>query len=250
MTTSRRLAAEFLGTFWVVFCGCGSAVIAARFPGLGIGLVGVALAFGLATMTMAYALRHVSGAHFNPAVTVGLVVARRFPAGELAGYVGAQLLGALAGATTLYAIASGRPGFSLAAGFAANGYGAHSPGGYGLAAAFTAEVVLTLFFVMVTLGATDRRTPAALAPLAVGIALTLVYLIGIPITNASVNPARSTAPAAIVGGSAVGQLWLFWLAPLAGAVLAGVIYPIVASEWRRVGEPVGPPGSGLEQSAA
>jgi aquaporin Z len=219
---SRRLGAEFLGTAWLVFGGCGSAVLAAAFPELGIGFVGVSLAFGLTVLTMAYAVGHVSGGHFNPAVTLGLWAAGRFKAGEILPYWAAQVAGALAGAFVLSLIAAGKSGFDLAAsGFASNGYGEHSPGGYSLGAGFTAEVVLTFFFLLVILGATERRAPAGFAPIAIGLALTLIHLVGIPVTNTSVNPARSTAPALFVGGWAVGQLWLFWLAPLAGAALAG-----------------------------
>jgi len=225
---TRRLSAEFLGTAWLVFGGCGSAVLAAAFPGLGIGFVGVSLAFGLTVLTMAYAVGHVSGGHFNPAVTVGLWAGGRFPAAEIAPYAAAQVLGASAGAGILYLIATGKPGFdAVASGFAANGYGAHSPGGYSLAAAFLAEVVLTYFFVRVILGATDRRAPAGFAPIAIGLCLTLVHLVTIPVTNTSVNPARSTGPALFVGGWALAQLWLFWLAPMAGALLAGLSYKLM-----------------------
>jgi aquaporin Z len=219
---SKRLGAEFLGTAWLVFGGCGSAVLAAAFPELGIGFVGVSLAFGLAVLTMAYAVGHVSGGHFNPAVTVGLWACGRFKAGEILPYWLAQLLGAVAGAIVLSLIANGKPGFDLAgSGFAANGYADHSPGGYSLAAGFVAEVALTFFFLVVILGSTDRRAPAGFAPIAIGLALTLVHLVGIPVTNTSVNPARSTAPALFVGGWALGQLWLFWLAPIVGAAAAG-----------------------------
>jgi aquaporin Z len=224
MSLSRRSAAEFIGTFWLVFGGCGSAVLAAAFPGLGIGFVGVALAFGLTVLTMAYAIGHISGCHLNPAVSVGLVVGRRFPASELPAYVVAQLLGGIAASAVLYFIASGKEGFSLAGGFAANGYAEHSPGGYALGACLAAEVVLTFMFLMIILGATDRRAPQGFAPMAIGLGLTLIHLIGIPVTNLSVNPARSTAPALFVGGWALQQLWLFWVAPLAGAALAGVVY--------------------------
>jgi aquaporin Z len=230
----NKLAAEFLGTFWLVFGGCGSAVLAAAFPGLGIGFLGVALAFGLTLMTMAFAIGHISGCHLNPAVSVGLVVGGRFSASELPGYVAAQVLGAIAAAAVLYAIASGKEGFDLAAGFASNGYGAHSPGGYSLFAALVAEIVLTFFFLFVILGATDARAPAGVAPIAIGFCLTLVHLIGIPVTNLSVNPARSTGPALFVGGWALGQLWLFWLAPIVGAAIAGVVYRTVAADPERV----------------
>jgi aquaporin Z len=221
---SKRLGAEFLGTAWLVFGGCGSAVLAAAFPGLGIGFVGVALAFGLTVLTMAYAVGHVSGGHFNPAVTVGLWAGGRFKAGDVLPYWVAQVLGALAGAFVLSLIAGGKPGFDLvASGFAANGYGEHSPGGYSLAAGFVAEVTLTFFFLLVILGSTDRRAPAGFAPIAIGLALTLIHLVGIPVTNTSVNPARSTGPALFVGGWAIGQLWLFWLAPFLGAAAAGAV---------------------------
>lgn len=229
----NKLAAEFLGTFWLVFGGAGSAVIAATFPEVGIGLLGVSLAFGLTVLTMAYAVGHVSGGHFNPAVSVGLVVGGRFSGSELPGYVIAQLLGAVAAAAVLYLIASGKEGFdAVASGFAANGYGAHSPGGYTLLAAFVAEVVLTFFFLLIILGSTDRRAPSGFAPIAIGLGLTLIHLISIPITNTSVNPARSTGPALFVGGWALGQLWLFWVAPVLGAALAGFTYRAVASDDR------------------
>jgi aquaporin Z len=220
--------AEFIGTFWLVFGGCGSAVLAAAFPDLGIGFLGVALAFGLTVLTMAYAIGHISGCHLNPAVSIGLAVARRFPTHELPHYIAAQLGGGILGSAILYLIASGKPGFDLASGFAANGYGLHSPGGYALGAGLTAEIVLTFMFLMVILGATDERAPVGFAPVAIGFALALVNLIGIPVTNCSVNPARSTGPALIVGGWALEQLWLFWLAPILGAVLAGVVYPALA----------------------
>jgi aquaporin Z len=227
MPISRRVIAEVLGTFWLVFGGCGSAVLAAGFPKVGIGLLGVALAFGLTVLTMAYAIGHISGCHLNPAVTIGLVVGKRFPGRELPAYVGAQLVGGVAGAGVLYIIASGQAGFSLSSGFAANGYADHSPGGYTMVAALVAELVLTFFFLLVILGATDSRAPAGFAPIPIGLALTLIHLIGIPVTNLSVNPARSTGPAVFVGGWALEQLWLFWLAPIAGAALAGVVYPLV-----------------------
>jgi aquaporin Z len=225
-----RLAAEFLGTFWLVFGGCGSAVLAAAFPEVGIGLLGVSLAFGLTVLTMAYAIGHVSGCHLNPAVSVGLVVGGRFKAADLGGYVAAQVLGAIAGAFVLWLIASGKEGFDVAAGFAANGYGDHSPGRYSLGAAFVAELVLTFFFLFVILGSTDKRAPAGFAPIAIGLGLTLIHLVGIPVTNTSVNPARSTGPALFVGGWALAQLWLFWLAPIAGAALAGLAYRATAGE--------------------
>ena len=228
---SNRLMAEFLGTFWLVFGGCGSAVLAAGFPDVGIGFLGVALAFGLTVLTMAYAVGHVSGGHFNPSVSVGLLVGGRFEAGALPGYVVAQVLGGIAAAGVLSVIAGGKEGFDLvASGFAANGYAAHSPGGYSMAAALVAEVVLTFFFLIIILGSTDSRAPAGFAPIAIGLALTLIHLIGIPVTNLSVNPARSTGPAVFVGGWALSQLWLFWVAPIAGAAMAGVAYKIVAGE--------------------
>jgi len=229
MSLKRRMLAEVFGTFWLVFGGCGSAVLAAGFPKVGIGLLGVSLAFGLTVLTMAYAIGHISGCHLNPAVTVGLVVGKRFPAAELPGYVVAQLAGAIAAGAVLYTIASGAPGFSLSAGFAANGYAEHSPGNYSLVAAFVAELVLTFFFLFVILGATDARAPAGFAPIPIGLALTLIHLIGIPVTNLSVNPARSTGPAVFVGGWALAQLWLFWLAPIGGAILAGLTYPALSS---------------------
>ena len=224
MSMTQRLTAEFVGTFWLVFGGCGSAVLAAAFPELGIGFAGVSLAFGLTVLTMAYAIGHVSGCHLNPAVSIGLVVARRFPAADLGPYIAAQLAGGLAGAAVLYMIATGRAGFDVAAGFASNGYGIHSPGGYSQAAGFITEVLMTFFFLIVILGATDPRAPAGFAPLAIGLALTLIHLISIPVTNTSVNPARSTATALFVGGWALQQLWLFWLAPVVGAALAGFGY--------------------------
>ena len=225
MNLKRRMAAELFGTFWLVFGGCGSAVLAAGFPKVGIGLLGVSLAFGLTVLTMAYAIGHISGCHLNPAVTLGLVAGKRFPATELPAYVAAQLLGGVLAGGVLYVIASGNADFSLSSGFAANGYGEHSPGNYSLASAFVAEFVLSYFFLFVILGATDGRAPAGFAPIPIGLALTLIHLIGIPVTNLSVNPARSTGPAVFVGGWALTQLWLFWLAPLAGAALAGVTYP-------------------------
>ena len=231
MSMLRRATAEFIGTFWLVFGGCGSAVLAAAFPEFGIAFVGVALAFGLTVLTMAYAIGHISGCHLNPAVTIGLWAGRRFPAKDILPYVIAQLAGAVLAALVLYVIASGKPGWSLAeSGLAANGYGAHSPGGYGLASGLIAEVVLTFMFLVVILGSTDRRAPAGFAPLAIGMALTLIHLISIPVTNTSVNPARSTGPALVVGGWALQQLWLFWLAPVAGALLGGLAYRIMAEE--------------------
>ncbi|MEB2344076.1 MAG: aquaporin Z [Deltaproteobacteria bacterium] len=226
----NKIAAEFLGTFWLVFGGCGSAVVSAAFPELGIGFLGVALAFGLTVLTMAYAIGHVSGCHLNPAVSVGLAAGGRFPGSELPGYVVAQVLGAIAASAVLYLIASGKEGFDLAAGFASNGYGEHSPGGYPLLSAFVAELVLTFFFLLIILGSTHGRAPAGFAPIAIGFGLTLIHLISIPITNTSVNPARSTGPALFVGGWALGQLWLFWVAPIVGAALAGVVSRAVIGE--------------------
>lgn len=226
MSLMKRSLAEFVGTFWLVFGGCGAAVLAAAFPGLGIGFAGVALAFGLTVLTMAFAIGHISGCHLNPAVSVGLVVARRFPVGELPAYVIAQLLGGIAGSGILYLIASGKQGFSLSGGFAANGYAEHSPGGYSLGACLTAEIVLTFMFLMIILGATDKRALPGFAPIAIGLGLTLIHLISIPVTNTSVNPARSTAPAIFVGGWALEQLWLFWVAPIVGAALAGAFYSV------------------------
>lgn len=228
MPLSNRLTAEFIGTFWLVFGGCGSAVLAAAFPNVGIGLLGVSLAFGLTVMTMAYAIGHISGCHLNPAVSVGLAVAGRFPAKEIPAYVVAQVLGGIVGAGILYVIASGNADFSLAGGFASNGFGEHSPGGYSLLASAVAEVVLTFMFLIIILGATDSRAPAGFAPIAIGLGLTLIHLIGIPVTNLSVNPARSLGPAIFVGGWAIQQVWLFWVAPIAGAALAGVVYPMMA----------------------
>jgi aquaporin Z len=225
---SKRVAAEALGTFWLVFGGCGSAVLSAAFPQVGIGLLGVAFAFGLTVLTMAYAIGHISGCHLNPAVSVGLLVGGRFPAKDLGPYVLGQIVGGVAGAGVLYLIASGKDTFSLAGGLASNGYGEHSPGGYSLVSAFTAEVVLTFVFLFVILGATDKRAPAGFAPIAIGLCLTLIHLIGIPVTNLSVNPARSTGPAVFVGGWALQQLWLFWVAPLIGAAIAGFAYPAIA----------------------
>jgi aquaporin Z len=231
MTIGKRCTAEFLGTFWLVFGGCGSAVLSAAFPGVGIGLLGVSLAFGLTVLTMAYAIGHISGCHLNPAVTLGLVVARRFPARGLLPYVASQVLGATLGAFVLYVIASGKAGFDVHQGFASNGYGSHSPGGYSLAASAVAEVTLTFFFLFVILGATDPRAPKGFAPIAIGLCLTLIHLVGIPVTNLSVNPARSTGPALFASGEALTQLWLFWAAPLAGAALAGHAYLAIAGSY-------------------
>jgi aquaporin Z len=232
MGIQKRALAESLGTFWLVFGGCGSAVLAAAFPNVGIGLLGVSFAFGLTVLTMAYAIGHISGCHLNPAVTLGLVVGGRFPRSEVVPYVLAQVAGGVLGACVLYLIASGQAGFSTAGGFAANGFGEHSPGGYSLMACLLAEVVLTFFFLMIILGATDARAPQGFAPIAIGLALTLIHLIGIPVTNLSVNPARSTGPAVVVGGWALAQLWLFWVAPLVGAALAGVGYRALAEDGR------------------
>jgi aquaporin Z len=220
----KACTAEFIGTFWLVFGGCGSAVLAAAFPDVGIGLLGVSLAFGLTVVTMAYAIGHISGCHLNPAVTVGLAAGGRFKPSYVVPYIVAQVLGAIVGAAVLYEIASGRPGFSLAGGLAANGYAAHSPGGYSLTAGIVAEIVLTMMFLFIIFGATDKRAPQGFAPLAIGLGLTLIHLIGIPVTNLSVNPARSTGPAVLVGGWALAQLWMFWVAPIVGAVIGAVTY--------------------------
>jgi aquaporin Z len=227
MSLSNRAAAEFVGTFWLVFGGCGSAVLSAAFPQLGIGFLGVALAFGLTVLTMAFAIGHISGCHLNPAVTVGLTVARRFSAKDVPAYVVAQVLGGIVGAAVLYVIATGKPGF-VVGGFAANGFADHSPGGYSMEACLVAELVLTFMFLTIILGATDRRAPQGFAGIPIGLGLTLIHLIGIPVTNLSVNPARSTGPAVFVGGWAIAQLWLFWVAPIAGAALAGIVYPLIA----------------------
>jgi aquaporin Z len=232
---SKRFAAELMGTFWLVFGGCGSAVLAAAFPNVGIGLLGVSLAFGLTVLTMAYAIGHLSGCHLNPAVSIGLWAGKRFPTRDLLPYIVAQVIGGIVGAAILYLIASGAPGFSLSGGLAANGYADHSPGNYSLLAALVAEVVLTFMFLIIILGATDGRAPQGFAPIAIGFALTLIHLIGIPVTNLSVNPARSTGPAVFVGGWALAQLWLFWVAPIAGAALAGLCYSWLG---REVDEPV------------
>ena len=230
MPLTNRLAAEFFGTMWLVLGGCGSAVLAAAFPELGIGFAGVSLAFGLTVLTMAYAIGHVSGCHLNPAVSLGLVIGGRFKAKDLLPYVVAQVAGAVVAAGVLYLIATGRAGFDLADGFASNGYGEHSPGGYSFNAALVCEFVMTFFFLMIILGATDERAPSGFAPIAIGLGLTLIHLISIPVTNTSVNPARSTGPALFVGGWALSQLWLFWIAPLLGAALAGVMYRVVSGE--------------------
>lgn len=230
MPIGKRAAAEFFGTFWLVFGGCGAAVLAAGFPQLGIGFLGVALAFGLTVLTMAFAIGHISGCHLNPAISVGLVVGKRFPASELLPYVMAQVVGAVAAAGVLFVIASGSPTFDVHAGFASNGYGEHSPGGYSLLACIVAEVVLTAFFLIVIMGATDKRAPKGFAPIAIGLCLTLIHLIGIPVTNLSVNPARSTGPAVFVGGWALQQLWMFWVAPLVGGAIGGGIYHTLFDE--------------------
>ena len=242
MTLIRRVFAEGFGTFWLVFGGCGSAVLAAGFPKLGIGLAGVSLAFGLTVLTMAYAIGHISGCHLNPALTLGLTVSRRFPAKELPAYVIGQLAGALLASAVLYVIASGAQGFTLSTGFAANGFGEHSPGGYSIGACLLSEFVLTFFFLFVILGATDSRAPAGFAPIPIGFALCLIHLIGIPVTNVSVNPARSTGPALFVGDWAIAQLWVFWIAPLAAAALAGVTYPLL------FGSHAAPQVKGVEKS--
>lgn len=227
MKMKKKLAAEFFGTFWLVLGGCGSAVIAAAFPGVGIGLLGVALAFGLTVMTMAFAIGHISGCHLNPAVSIGLWAGGRFDGKELLPYIVSQVLGGIAGAGILYLIASGKPGFDTAAGFASNGYGEHSPGGYSMLAALVSEVVMTFMFLLIIMGATDKRAPQGFAPIAIGLGLTLIHLISIPVTNTSVNPARSTAVAIFVMDWATNQLWLFWVAPIVGAVLAGLLYKTV-----------------------
>ena len=226
----KQFTAEFLGTFWLVLGGCGSAVLAAAFPDVGIGLLGVSLAFGLTVLTMAYAIGHVSGCHLNPAVSIGLWAGGRFPASRLVPYILAQVLGGFVAAAVLYVIASGAAGFDVSGGFASNGYGAHSPGGYSLTAALVAEVVMTMFFLLVILGATDKRAPAGFAPIAIGLALTLIHLVSIPVTNTSVNPARSTGVALFVGDWAIGQLWLFWVAPIIGAVLGAAAYRYIGAE--------------------
>jgi aquaporin Z len=232
MPILKRCMAEFFGTFWLVFGGCGSAVLAAAFPALGIGFVGVALAFGLTVLTMAYAIGHISGCHLNPAVTIGLVTGKRFPVRDLLPYVIAQVFGAIAGSGVLFVIASGKPEFSTAGGFASNGYGLHSPGGYSMLACLVAEIVLTMFFLLIIMGATDKRVPNGFAPIAIGLGLTLIHLISIPVTNTSVNPARSTGPALFAGGWALSQLWLFWLAPLIGGALGGLLYELFFSQYK------------------
>ena len=229
MGLGSKVAAEFIGTFWLVFGGCGSALLAAAFPDLGIGFLGVSMAFGLSLLTMVYAIGHISGCHINPAVSVGLLLGRRFPASELIPYVIAQVLGAIAAAGILYLIASGKPGFEVG-GFASNGFGEHSPGGYSMTAVLLCEIVLTFIFLFVILGSTDERAPAGIAPIAIGIALIVIHLVDIPVDNASVNPARSTGTAVIAGGWALQQLWMFWVAPIVGGALAGIVYPMVAGE--------------------
>src|ERR1017187_4615226 len=236
MPLSKRAAAEFVGTCWLVFGGCGSAVLAAAYPQLGIGFLGVALAFGLTVLTMAFGIGHISGCHLTPAVSVGLLVAKRFSLKDLPAYVAAQVLGGMAGAGVLYVIATGKPGFELG-GFAANGFAENSPGGYSLEACLVAELVLTFMFLMIILGSTDRRAPQGFAPIAIGLGLTLIHLVGIPVTNTSVNPARSPGPAVFVGGWAVHQLWLFWLAPIIGGVLGGAVYRVLFGEAARKAEP-------------
>ena len=226
----KQFGAEFLGTFWLVLGGCGSAVLAAAFPNVGIGLLGVSLAFGLTVLTMAFAIGHISGCHLNPAVSIGLWAGGRFPANKLAPYIAAQVLGAILAGGVLYIIASGAAGFDVSKGFASNGFGAHSPGGYSLLAALVCEVVMTMFFLLIILGATDKRAPAGFAPIAIGLALTLIHLVSIPVTNTSVNPARSTGVALYVGDWAIAQLWLFWVAPIAGALLGAFAYRFIASE--------------------
>jgi aquaporin Z len=224
MSLAKKSVAEFIGTFWLVLGGCGSAVLAAGYPELGIGFVGVSLAFGLTVLTMAFAIGHISGCHLNPAVSVGLAVAGRFKFSELPAYIIAQVLGAIVAAAILAWIAGGAPGFDLAGGLASNGYGEHSPGGYSMQSGFVTEVVMTLMFLIIILGATDKRAPAGFAPIAIGLGLTLIHLVSIPVTNTSVNPARSTGPALIVGGWAIAQLWMFWVAPIIGAAIAGLVY--------------------------
>lgn len=229
----RKYTAEFIGTFWLVLGGCGSAVLAAAFPDVGIGLLGVSLAFGLTVLTMAFSIGHISGCHLNPAVSVGLCVGGRFPASQLPGYVVSQVLGGIAGAGVLYLIASGKTGFDVTSGFASNGFGEHSPGKYSMVAALVTEVVMTMMFILIILGATDKRAPQGLAPVAIGLGLTLIHLISIPVTNTSVNPARSTGVAIFQGSWAISQLWLFWLAPIVGAVIGALIYTFIGKEERR-----------------
>lgn len=227
---TKKLVAEFVGTFWLVLGGCGSAVLAAAFPNLGIGFVGVAMAFGLTVLTMAFAIGHISGCHLNPAVSVGLWIGRRFPGKEVVPYVVAQVVGGIVAGAVLYVIASGKAGFDPSAGFASNGYGEHSPGGYSLLSCFVCEVVMTMMFVFVIMGATDKRAPQSFAPIAIGLCLTLIHLISIPVTNTSVNPARSTGVAVFAGGWALAQLWLFWVAPIVGAAIGGIVYRMLGRE--------------------
>jgi aquaporin Z len=241
----KKLGAEFIGTFWLVFGGCGSAVLAAAFPGFGIGFAGVALAFGLTVLTMAFAIGHISGCHLNPAVSIGLWAGGRFKGSELLGYIVAQVIGGIVAAFVLFIIASGKAGFSLSAGFAANGYGEHSPGGYGLGSALVCELVLTFIFLLVILGSTDKRAPQGFAPIAIGLTLTLIHLISIPVTNTSVNPARSTSQAIFVGGWALSQLWLFWVAPIVGGILAGCAYRAIFEE-----KQVSPAAAGVTAAAS
>ncbi len=248
MPLTKRLSAEFIGTLWLVLGGCGSAVLAAAYPNLGIGFAGVSLAFGLTVLTMAFAIGHISGCHLNPAVTFGLWAGKRFPANEILPYVIAQVLGAISGAGLLYVIASGKAGFSLAGGFASNGFDTHSPGGYSALAGFVAEVVMTFFFLIVILGATHKLAPKGFAPIAIGLCLTLIHLITIPVTNTSVNPARSTGPAIFVGGWAISQLWLFWVAPILGALLAGVVYSWMVGDEEKA-EPAAEKEEAAEESA-
>jgi aquaporin Z len=229
----KQYGAEFFGTFWLVLGGCGSAVLAAAFPEVGIGLLGVSLAFGLTVLTMAFAIGHISGCHLNPAVSIGLCAGGRFPLNKLAPYIVAQVLGAVVAGGVLFLIASGKESFSVSAGFASNGYGAHSPGGYSLTSALVTEVVMTMMFLIIILGATDKRAPAGLAPIAIGLGLTLIHLISIPVTNTSVNPARSTGVALFVGDWAMAQLWLFWIAPIVGGVLGALVYRFIGSEEKR-----------------
>ncbi|SDF74459.1 aquaporin Z [Terriglobus roseus] len=245
MPLGKRCIAEFFGTFWLVFGGCGSAVLAAAFPSLGIGFAGVALAFGLTVLTMAYTLGHISGGHFNPAVTLGLCAGKRFPAKDVIPYWVAQVIGAVAAAGVLYVIASGKAGFSLEGGFASNGYGLHSPGGYSMMACMVIEIVLTAFFLLIIMGSTDKRVPNGFAPIAIGLGLTLIHLISIPVTNTSVNPARSLGPAVFVGGWALQQVWLFWVAPLIGGLVGGFIYELLFSEYKET-----PVFSATEQDVA
>jgi aquaporin Z len=242
----NRTAAEFIGTFWLVLGGCGSAVLAAAFPSVGIGLLGVSFAFGLTVLTMAYAVGHISGCHLNPAISIGLWAGRRFPAADVFPYIVAQVLGGILGAGVVYLIASGKPGWTLASGLAANGYAGHSPGGYSLLAGFVCEVVMTFMFLVVVLGATHGRAPQGFAPIAIGLALTLIHLISIPVTNTSVNPARSTGPAVLMGGWALGQLWLFWVAPILGGILGGLVYPLIVG--REI--PEKPPVTGTRTAAS